>query len=142
GPRGGRPTFNGPSRLPFEVLQGPREQGGILPGEQVLDPSGWEPERRETRSDLLTKTFALLPFGQIKLRRQIGQTLILDSVEVLVIAFDDLLLVGGEVAHRCLPRVGLVCQSAAGFWRPRLTSERRALSSARRSFEARVGRVG
>src|SRR5262249_46721131 len=109
-----RRTSNGsvfPGGLLFEFGEHSDEKRGVLSSEQVGDAGLPKLELSQTLLHLLPQPILLLPFGQVKLRCQLRESLMLDRIEILVVAIDDFFLIWRVICHCIYSLCSLVCQT-------------------------------
>ena len=85
--------------LAIQSLDQLREQDGIAFLHQMLDLRGWDVELRHRFLGVLPCLFFLLPLAKIQFSDEVRQTLGLYVAQVVVVAFDDLLLIRTVVAR-------------------------------------------
>src|SRR5262245_12044699 len=98
--------MEGPSLMSarsFKFFQNSSKQGRIALGEQVFDPARGEFELGQTLADLFPESVELLALGEVEFGHQLGQPLLLDGVEVAIVALNNSTLVGRVIGHGRAP---------------------------------------
>src|SRR5436305_2364730 len=88
--------------FPFQFLDHLRDQGRLLLLHEMVDACLRHAELLHRRRRRFPGAFELLALGQVQIADQLRQALLLERILVVVIALDDLLLVGGVFAHGVL----------------------------------------
>src|SRR5208337_5040777 len=76
-------------RSPFKFAENSHQQRGIALGKQVGNSRLGELELPEASLDAFPEAVGFLAFREVKLGGQLGELLVLDRVEILVITIDD-----------------------------------------------------
>src|SRR5205823_4703966 len=83
----------------FELFENAGEERRLFLVHEVLDAARGKLKLSQDLGDLGPESVALLPLGEVQVGDQVGESLNLDRIEILIISLDDLLLIGRMVGH-------------------------------------------